>query len=128
MQLSFASQIPFSISITATKLSLLYLYQRVFRTHRFNVIGTILGILVVSWGIAFSLTVVFNCTPIRFFWDKSIPNGHCINPKIQSYTLAAASTLTDVIVWLLPIPWLWGLQMNTAKKIGLIATFALGGL
>lgn len=87
-----------------------------------------LAVFLVGWGIAFPFSVVFNCKPINYFWDKSIPGGHCIDARAQSYALASISTLTDVVVWVLPIPWLWGLQMNLAKRLGIIATFALGGL
>lgn len=127
-QLSFTSQLAFAVSITAAKLSILYLYHRLFRTHRFTVIGIVLALFLVSWGIAFPLTVVFNCKPVNYFWDKSIPGGHCIDGRAMSYTLAAVSTSTDVVVWALPIPWLWGLQMGYGKRLGIIATFALGGL
>ena len=81
-----------------------------------------------GWCIAFIGSVVFNCYPVRFFWDKSVPGGHCIDAKVQSYSLAAISTFTDIVVWVLPIPWLWGLQMSLIKRLGVIATFALGGL
>jgi hypothetical protein len=127
-QLSFASQIAFALSITAAKLSILFLYHRVFRTHRFKIIGIVLGLFLVGWGVAFPLTVVFNCTPISYFWDKSVPGGRCIDAETMSYVLATISTCTDVVVWALPIPWLWGLQMSVAKRLGIIATFALGGL
>lgn len=87
-----------------------------------------LAVFLIGWGIAFPLTVVFNCKPISYFWDKSIPGGHCIDAQVMSYALASVSTLTDVVVWALPIPWLWGLQMNIGKRLGIVATFALGGL
>lgn len=121
-------QLAFALSITFAKLSLLFLYHRIFRTHRFTTIGIVTGVIIILWCIATLFVTTFNCTPVRFFWDKSIPGGHCINGQVQTYSLAAASIFSDIFVWVVPIPWLWNLHMNLPKKLGLIGTFALGGL
>lgn len=96
--------------------------------HRFTTTGIIIGVIVVLWCIATLAVTIFNCYPVRFFWDKSIPGGHCLNGKVQTWCLAATSIFTDIFIWIVPIPWLWGLRMNWPKKVGLMATFAIGGL
>lgn len=88
----------------------------------------VLGVIILLWCIAVLAVTIFNCHPIRFFWDKSIPGGRCLDGKIQTWCLAATSISTDIVLWIVPIPWLWGLHMNWPKKIGLMLTFALGGL
>lgn len=128
LQLSFVGQIMFALSITFAKLSLLSLYTRIFPSRRFGIIGNISGTIIVLWCIATLFVTIFNCQPIRFFWDKSIQGGHCLNGRVQTYSLSIISILTDVFVWVVPIPWLWSLILDWPKKIGLIATFALGGL
>ena len=45
-----------------------------------------------------------------------------------SYGISAANILTDVIVLVLPIPWLYGLQMKTSKKVAIGGIFLLGSL
>lgn len=124
-------QVGFATSITATKISLVLLYHRIFQSRKCTIIGRVVGVIMVLWWISFILSVQLECRPVQYFWDKSIPGGHCISHRaseIQKYTLAAATTITDIIVWLLPLPWLWRLQLNPRKKVGIVVTFALGGL
>ena len=127
-QLSFVGQVMFALAITFAKLSLLALYNRIFRIDLFRIIGNVAQVIISLWCIATLLVTIFNCHPIRFFWDKSIPNGHCLDPRVQTYSLSVISILTDIFVWVVPVPWLWRLILDWPKKIGLIATFALGGL
>lgn len=86
-----------------------------------------IGFLVLIWPLVFAVCIVLNCKPISFAWDKTIPNGHCLDLAVIYFSLSGISTFIDVILLLLPIPWLWGLQMNRQKKLSLIAAFILGG-
>ena len=82
-----------------------------------------------AWGTTYFFLIVFNCKPIRYFWDKSIPGGKCYGDTLlESYLLGAANIVTDIAVLVLPIPWLAKLQMDTSKKLALIGTFLLGSL
>jgi hypothetical protein len=54
--------------------------------------------------------------------------GHCGDNNLK-YTAAAGGDLViDVIIIILPMPVLWALQLRMAKKIALMAVFALGFL
>lgn len=121
------SEICFALSVTAAKISLLYSYNRLFRTPRFPTIAMSIGFVILIWPPAFAVCIVLNCKPISFAWDKTIPNGHCLDLAVIYFSLSGISTFIDVILLLLPIPWLWGLQMNRQKKLSLIAAFILGG-
>ena len=69
------------------------------------------------------------CTPVAFNWDKSIPGGHCWSNEaidgtgIMQGSIAAA---TDFILSLLPIFFLWDIQIKLRVKIGICAVMAVG--
>lgn len=94
-----------------------------------TIIASILGAFIIAWCITYLALIVFNCKPIQYFWDKSIPGGKCIGDGfLESYLLGAANILTDIVVLALPIPWLVGLKLGRGKKMALIATFVIGSL
>ena len=128
VQASFAVQIFFAVSISAAKISILFLYRRVFPVRAINILSAITGALLVAWSLSLIFLIIFNCQPIAYFWDKSIPGGQCINTNLMGYCLGAINTLTDVIVLVLPIPWLARLHMDLTRKLALTGTFTIGAL
>ena len=127
-QAYFAQQLLFACSITLTKLSILFFYRRIFPSRQFALIEIILGSVMIGWWLSLVFAVIFSCHPVNYFWNKSVPNGHCINENILAYGVTAVNIVTDLAVLCLPIPWLWTLQMPLSRKLGLIGIFCLGGL
>lgn len=82
----------------------------------------------IAWSLALIFLIIFNCKPIAYFWDKSIPGGHCLDTNLMGYCLGAVNTFTDVVVLLLPIPWLVRLHMDLSRKLALAGTFTIGAL
>jgi hypothetical protein len=76
--------------------------------------------------IAIFLTVIFQCKPIAFNWDPTIPDGKCIKQG-QFYLVTAAMTIfTDILVLGIPI-WIFAdLKMKLKLKIALMLVFLLG--
>ena len=70
----------------------------------------------------------FQCNPIAFAWDKTIPNGKCIDFNMMCLTTSILGVVTDFATLLLPLPILWKLQMHKKRKWGLTGVFLLGGL
>lgn len=70
----------------------------------------------------------FSCWPIPFFWDKAIHGGHCIDLLAFWFSLGGFNILTDMAVWILPMPVLKSLHLPRKQKLSLIAVFAVGGL
>lgn len=109
-------------------MSILFLYLRIFPSHKFKIASIVAGVLNIAWCISLTGAIIFSCKPVEYFWDKSIPNGYCHSQNTRGYGITAANFITDLAVWLLPIPWLWGLQMETSRKLAVIGMFLLGGL
>jgi hypothetical protein len=113
------------------KTSILFLYSRLipgpgFRGFR---IGCFLvGILVFSWWLASIVALVLQCTPVRYLWDKTISTGKCSGLYERGLAITILNMIFDVVILILPIPIVWQLSLEWAKKIGLASIFLLGGL
>ncbi|KFY32704.1 hypothetical protein V495_08825 [Pseudogymnoascus sp. VKM F-4514 (FW-929)] len=112
-------------TVAITKLSFLFLYLDIFPQRKFRIICWALIVHISAGIIALSFTTIFQCTPVKYSWDKTVP-GSCINIKAFWYGQSGWNTLMDVIVLILPIPVIVKLQMNRRAKLGLLAVFLLG--
>lgn len=91
-------------------------------------VATVMGVLGMLTAIADVGILIWQCTPIAFFWDWSIPGGHCINQQ-RAYTAAAVLIMVLVFVlFFLPLPTLYGLHVSSTKKLGLTLTLSMGAL
>lgn len=115
-------------SVTFSKLSILALYLRIFtiKTYRYAVyaIEAFLGLV---WLTSFVLAFR-ECAPFQYSWDKTIPNGHCINLLIPFRLIGGLNLLSDILMLILPLPVIWRLHTSTNQKIGLTLTFLTGSV
>lgn len=88
----------------AFKTSLILFYYRVFgvaRGFRYTLAGA--ECIVASYFLACFFVTIFECKPISYFWDKTIP-GSCID-QIQFYKWnGVANLLIDFMILSLTIP------------------------
>ncbi|ETR97642.1 hypothetical protein M419DRAFT_12444 [Trichoderma reesei RUT C-30] len=112
-------------TVAITKLSFLFLYLDIFPQKKFRMICWAMIFQIAAGLVALSFTTIFQCTPVRYSWDKTIP-GTCINIKAFWYGQSGWNTLMDVVVLVLPIPVILKLQMNRRAKISILAVFVLG--
>jgi len=62
---------------------------------------------------------------VRKSWRPKTP-GHCLPFGPTNYGLAGTTIGFDVLIFFLPIPFLYALRMNNRKKYGLMGVFLLG--
>lgn len=108
------------------KLTLLFFYRRLFQAQakaRYYINGAI--IFVFALNVALFFTTVFSCNPVEKEWNAMV-RGHCFNPVVLPYISGISSSLTDLYVLILPIVLLWGLNMNTQRKLRVSFVFGLG--
>ena len=128
-QAFFATSISFAFSASAIKLSVLFYYRRIFPEQQFRIICIFVGLVVIAWFIAYMFLEFFTCIPFAYYWNKAIPGGHCINQNhVAYYGTTPPDVLTNLALLVLPIPYLWRLQMQRAKKIAITVIFVLGTL
>ncbi|KAF8846925.1 hypothetical protein BDZ45DRAFT_682215 [Acephala macrosclerotiorum] len=116
----------YNISLSATKISIILQYMRVFVGRRIQLVCWIVLGIVIAYFIQAILTAIWTCVPISAFWNLS-EEGNCINKKFLWFFNAAFNILTDLIIITLPMPALSTLRLPLRQKIGLMGVFALGG-
>lgn len=117
-----------------TKLSILNFYLRFFPFTVFpglrTAIYATIGVTVAS-GIAFTGTMVFQCTPIHFMWslfDDPAPTGTCIDINLCGWIHGAFNLALDIWMLALPLPELLKLSLPMRKKVVVCLMFTVGGL
>ncbi|ORX93612.1 hypothetical protein BCR34DRAFT_580405 [Clohesyomyces aquaticus] len=114
------------LAITGSKLAILCLYLRIFRSRSYRLATYSVAALVgLNWLAGFLLSCTI-CQPCTFQWDKSIPGGHC-GEIMQAYLyISVPNILTDILMLILPLPAIYRLHIDLTAKIGLFATFLMG--
>jgi len=122
----YTSIVLYNGSLTATKLTFLLQYHRILgTTGNMRKAIVVAFVIVALWSISQLLVVIFTCTPIHKFWLPETP-GTCIPNLPFWYVNAAGNIITDVIVFVLPLPAISRLNLRRGAKFGLIGVFCLG--
>lgn len=123
-----AEEFIYNFSILFPKLSILFLYARLFSTKHYRYaiysIGSVVTLTCIS-GQIFNAVI---CRPFSYIWDKSTPNGYCWDLAAAYRYISIPNLLTDICILILPLHGVWHLQMKVIHKIGLTVTFLLGCL
>lgn len=127
VQHDWAAQVIFSCSITASRLSLLVFYYRIFPVQRFRTVTIIIACVCICWLISFLFAVIFGCVPVQAFWDRSI-DGKCIDENSFAYGITTSELVANLAMMTLPVPWLWSLNLPRSKKFALGGIFLMGSL
>ncbi|PNP50261.1 hypothetical protein THARTR1_08969 [Trichoderma harzianum] len=114
----------YDIAIAFTKLSILALYYRIFITRKFRLIVLGTACFVCVWVIVMEVTLGLGCRPIKAWWGEA--KGRCINKEAFTYFTNVTNMITDLWVFLMPIPVILGLQAAKEKRITLCLMFGVG--
>ncbi|KAF1963156.1 hypothetical protein CC80DRAFT_434643 [Byssothecium circinans] len=108
---------------TSYRIAILAVYLRIFSIDRGARITIYIGsftILVVNTVVLFF--VVYNCNPPSKAWDFIKP-GSCVDARPWAYTTGGLNVVEDLFVLVFPLPMVWGLRMQLARKLRLLAVF-----
>ncbi|KAL4901223.1 hypothetical protein BDW74DRAFT_86925 [Aspergillus multicolor] len=110
------------------KISMLLLYLRIFPHQKLRIATFIMIAVVSMWGIAYTIAIIFNCTPRSYGWLKwdGEHQGKCLNQSAMQISHAILNIVFDVIVICLPLPVLLKLNMSKTKKTGVCLMFLTG--
>ncbi|KAI9848486.1 MAG: hypothetical protein M1838_000509 [Thelocarpon superellum] len=126
LQYILATAILYGFVLLFAKLSILFLYLRLFQVHRlfiylsYGLIFVVMGYLLSSIGVA-----IFQCAPVEKAWNPAVP-GHCMQIQNLAIFSAVMNVITDFAIFLLPLPLVWGLRMAPRAKVGLLMVFLAG--
>ncbi|KAK0368713.1 integral membrane protein [Colletotrichum limetticola] len=111
-----------------TKLSLLTFYLHLSPQKWFRV-AVWTGIAVVSlYTACITILMLFHCNPVRKAFDFTITGGKCLDVGILYMATAVSNIITDVMLFILPMPMIFSLRMKMASKIGAVIIFAIGSM
>ncbi|KAH7018814.1 hypothetical protein EDB80DRAFT_818749 [Ilyonectria destructans] len=131
----FIAEICYTITMWTTKLSILAFYWRSFgiwSSMRWPI--WLLSGIVSAWAIAVVLVTTLQCSPTRAIWAQYDPinplspsDYHCDVDQIQFfYGNAVPTIITDVLLMILPLPYVWRLHLPAGGKLALSGVFLVG--
>ncbi|KAL2866652.1 putative integral membrane protein PTH11-like [Aspergillus lucknowensis] len=115
----------YDFAIASTKLSVLALYYRVFPKATFRRVVILTAVFVILWLMTMELVLGFQCRPIQKFWDPDVA-GECFNLVAFSYFTNITNLVTDLWIFVLPLPIILRLHLPRNRKIGLSFLFSVG--
>lgn len=83
---------------------------------------------VITLCLAVLLVDIFQCTPVAYVYDMSIPGGKCIDQGAFYVSTAALNLTTDIMVLSIPIIITARLQMPMRRKIAVCIILCLGAV
>ncbi|OCK76235.1 hypothetical protein K432DRAFT_306780, partial [Lepidopterella palustris CBS 459.81] len=115
----------YDIALASVKLAILAFYYRVFVVPLFQKVVLATAAFVLCWGIAITATLAVVCRPINAFWDDDV-KGTCLNLVTFTYFTNISNLVTDIWIFLLPIPVIMRLQLPLHRKLALVGIFSIG--
>ncbi|KAF2232282.1 hypothetical protein EV356DRAFT_517582 [Viridothelium virens] len=113
---------------TLIKLSILFFYRRIFMGRVFNICTWVMIVLSVVWLIYTFFSWIFYCGT---YLKEDFEGGWAICPlwgfDIQMGVFCLDS-LIDLVLIILPVPFIWKLQLSLSRKLVVIFIFLIGGL
>ncbi|KAK0610638.1 hypothetical protein B0T17DRAFT_593740 [Bombardia bombarda] len=131
LQLFFANMLLYTATRFFIRASIILFYIRVFPSDQNKNLRSILYytmIFNVAYNLGFFFAVLFQCTPIHFFWDQWDGEhvGHCGNVNLLAWVAAITGILFDVWLLALPFPQLMALNLHWKKKVMGSIMFSMG--
>ncbi|KAF2800435.1 hypothetical protein K505DRAFT_970 [Melanomma pulvis-pyrius CBS 109.77] len=115
-------------ALTCTKLSLLFFYRRVFCSPWrafLRLLFSAMITLCIIWGLGFYFSMAFICgTHFSAYWTsvKEL-RTHCPHLHTQQTWLAISDSIIDGIIFVIPIPLVFRLQMTISRKLAILVVF-----
>ncbi|KAF2867684.1 hypothetical protein BDV95DRAFT_646623 [Massariosphaeria phaeospora] len=127
VKVTLAAQILYNPAIFFTKLSILFLYHRIFPSRTFTRVLWGVGAFILAYSITSAMVNLLQCVPIAANWNpKLAATAKCVDFGSELIALSTINAVTDFVLLVLPMPILWRLHVNLEKKIKLMVMFALG--
>lgn len=111
-----------------TKLSLLTFYLHLTPQGRFRIATWFMIVIVGLYTVIITGMLLFHCDPVRKAFDITVIGGSCIDVGILYIATAVSNIVTDVILFVMPIPMVLKLHMGRGQKIGALIVFGIGSV
>ncbi|KAK0631429.1 hypothetical protein B0T14DRAFT_2939 [Immersiella caudata] len=117
----------YHLSIFCSKLAILTLYIHIFAFKWARVAGQILLGVVIIGNLFMLITTLTACIPLRAYWDFMMPRDrvYC-HPQSFWWANTGMHMVQDVLIFLLPMPVVWGIHLPLRQKFMLFCVFGCG--
>lgn len=127
----YVIEVLYFFNVAMLKLSLLFFFLRIFPAKPIKRLLWATIAFDIAFGITFIIAAIFQCTPIRVYWEKwdgEHVNGKCVNVNALGWANAVISIVLDI--WMLALPLWQVLQLKLAwkKKVSVAMMFFVGTL
>ncbi|KAI9746303.1 MAG: hypothetical protein M1818_000014 [Claussenomyces sp. TS43310] len=125
----YVSELFYLMTITLTKLSLLYFFRRLFPNQVLRIATFWFGIFVIASNFSMLMALCFQCVPFHGNWTNWMykePPVKCINSYAAVLAAAGLSIFHDCVILIMPLPTLWSLNLQWQKKAHLFIMFTVG--
>ena len=119
----------YQIAECLCQLSLLAFYLRIMTQRSSRLAVWVLIGMVVCFGLGNTFAMIFQCTPIPFFWDgwRGEMSGYCgVNVQLFGFIRGGVEIFLDLAILTLPLPMLYKLNMSSKKKLQIMSMFCVG--
>jgi hypothetical protein len=112
------------------KLSILFLYRRIFTGRGFDIASRITIGITIAWTVGFLVTYFAACGKDFWAYYSSLAalQEKCIDTFKMMLALAVTDVMVDIIILVMPIPFVFALQMPLQRKLGVCAILMVGAL
>jgi hypothetical protein len=129
-KLSFIATTIYFTIVSSTKLSILFMYRRLFGVNAsFRRQVIVVAVVVVGFWIGTTVSDLLNCIPLDWTWRNSLDDPrYCFNYNIFWLTAGIVEAVIDIVIIVLPIRVVLRLHLDRSKKIAIAGVFLLGAL
>jgi hypothetical protein len=115
-------------SANLPKISILFLYRRIFALTTLRKLSSMLIGILVTTIVVEIIALFLACQPFAAFWRAFIPGSRCVDLAAAYAYGSIPNIITDVVMLFMPMPVIWSLHTSIETKIQLTFTFFLGSL
>lgn len=128
-QCIFAFELIYFTSVALPKMAIICLYLRMFNWHGgMRTLAWIVFTLVAMTSFSLVIAACFQCTPIAYWWDRTIAGGRCFDVQAFFHAQAIPGFILDIVIMLMPVDTIWKLKLPTYKRLALVGVFLVASL
>ena len=128
VQLIYSATITYTATVAFAKLTLCLFYRRINPAKTFQAGVWTLLVVCVGSSVGFFFVLLFRCRPMAAAWNPLVPNADCLPSPVIGVITAVVGVVTDVLLFVVPMPTVMRLNMPIRQKLGLAGLFAVGSV
>ena len=125
----YSMSVAYPVACALPKISICTMYLTFFgvlKSSRWTIY--VIGIFILANCIAWLIPSVVVCIPISAVWNINTRRATCIDRNALGTWISLPQILTDIALLIQPLPHIWNLHMDRAKKVGLTLTFLIASV